>query len=126
MQALYEIQGQRVMVVDDEPLLRGLCSSLLSSWGYEVTEAHDGQDALEKLRLASVDAVLVDINMPRLRGDALLACLRREQPALPVVIMSSDFMETTRTRVLDLGASSFLAKPFRPIQLKEHISQALL
>lgn len=114
------------MVVDDEPLLRGLCSSLLSSWGYQVTEAHDGQDALEKLHETTVDAVLVDINMPRLRGDALLACLRRKHPQLPVVIMSSDFMQTTRERVLDLGASSFLPKPFRPVQLKQHISQALL
>ena len=66
---------QRILVVDDEPMLRGLCVTLLASWGYLVTEASDGQEALEMLRQYPVDVVLLDMNMPRLRGDAcLLAC----------------------------------------------------
>ena len=113
------------MVVDDEPLLRKLCCSLLASWGYEVIEAADGLAALDKLREAPVDAVLVDINMPRLGGDGLLAQLRPKYPQLPVVIMSSDLRQGIQERMLRLGANSFLRKPFRPVQLQEHIAQAL-
>jgi DNA-binding response OmpR family regulator len=124
MLMLCQEQPQRILVVDDEPMLRGLCATLLTSWGYHVAEAQDGQDALEKLREVPVDAVLLDMNMPRLRGDALLARLRRERPALPVIIMSSEG-DGARRRVLGLGASSFLMKPFRPAQLKDHINNAL-
>jgi DNA-binding response OmpR family regulator len=124
MLMLCQEQPRRVLVVDDEPMLRGLCATLLTSWGYQVDEAFDGQDALEKLRVGQVDAVLLDMNMPRLRGDALLARLRSERPKLPVIIMSSEG-EGARKRALNLGASSFLLKPFRPAQLKDHITHAL-
>ena len=76
MQMLCQEHVQRILVVDDEPMLRGLCVTLLASWGYLVIEASDGQEALEKLREYPVDVVLLDMNMPRLRGDALLARLR--------------------------------------------------
>lgn len=115
--------ARHVLVVDDEPSVRGVCATLLAEWGYEVSEACDGQDALEKLTQLSVDAMLLDVDMPRLRGDALLERLTCERPNLPVVIMSSDGQEV-QTRVLDLGARSFLVKPFRPAQLKAHITHA--
>jgi CheY-like chemotaxis protein len=113
-----------VLVVDDEPTVRSVCAALLANWGYAVTEAHDGQDALEKLAEITVDAVLLDVNMPRLRGDLLLARLREERPCLPVVIMSSDGQEV-QARVLHLGATSFLTKPFGAAQLRDHITRAL-
>jgi CheY-like chemotaxis protein len=124
MQMLCPDQVQRILVADDEPMLRALCVTLLASWGYQVTEAHDGRDALSKVHEQSFDAVLLDMNMPHLRGDVLLARLRHERPELPVIIMSSEG-ENARRRVLGLGASSFLAKPFRPAQLKDHIAHAL-
>lgn len=124
MQMLCQEPVQRILVVDDEPMLRGLCVTLLASWGYLVTEACDGHEALEMLRQYPVDVVLLDMNMPRLRGDALLARLRRERPGLPVIIMSSEG-DGVRKKVLGLGASSFLTKPFRPAQLKDHIRHAL-
>ena len=105
-------------------MLRDLCTALLADWGYTPMEAQDGLDALEKLEGNPVDAVLLDVNMPRLRGDALLARLRAEHPGLPVIIMSSE-AGSVRENVLGLGASSFLVKPFRPSQLKDHITHAL-
>ena len=124
MQMLHSETVRRVLVVDDEPMLRDLCSTLLETWGYSPVEAHDGQDALEQLGRSSVDIVLLDVNMPRLRGDALLARLRQEHPELPVIIMSSEG-DNVRSNVMGLGASSFLVKPFRPSQLQDHIRHAL-
>ena len=124
LQTLNQEPVRRVLVVDDEPMLRDLCSALLTTWGYKTVEARDGQEALEKLDHASVDAVLLDVNMPRLRGDVLLAQLRKKRPELPVIIMSSEG-GSVRENVLGLGASSFLVKPFRPAQLKDHITHAL-
>jgi CheY-like chemotaxis protein len=124
MQMLCPEPAPRILVADDEPMLRTLCATLPASWGYQVTEARDGRDALAKLQETSFDAALLDMNMPHLRGDVLLARLRHERPQLPVIIMSSDG-DIARRRVLGLGASSFLAKPFRPAQLKDHIAQVL-
>jgi type IV pili sensor histidine kinase/response regulator len=125
-------------VVDDEPMLRALCTMLLADWGFRVLEARDGQEAWELLQRASasfdagelareqnvIDAVLLDVNMPRLRGDALLVQLRRAYPGLPVIMMSSE-ADDVRNRVLSLGASSFLVKPFRPAELESHLTHAL-
>jgi CheY-like chemotaxis protein len=99
---------------------------LLDDWGYGVTEARDGQEAWELLEQAavSVDAVLLDVNMPRLGGEALLARLRRDYPSVQVIMMSSEADEVRRN-ALNLGASSFLVKPFRPAELRNHIDHAL-
>jgi CheY-like chemotaxis protein len=124
MRLLYAHHARRILVVDDEPLVRTLCATLLQDWGYDVTEAQDGVDALAKLAEFAFDAVLLDLNMPRLRGDAVLAQLRHERPDLPVIMMSSDGHEV-RSRVLHLGARSFLTKPFSPPQLRDHVASVL-
>jgi CheY-like chemotaxis protein len=123
MRLLYAEDARRILVVDDEPLVRTVCTTLLTDWGYEVSEAQDGQEALEMVAQLRVDAVLLDINMPRLRGDAVLAKLRERRPELPVVMMSSDGLDV-QARLLDLGARSFLAKPFVPEELRDHIARA--
>lgn len=114
----------RILVVDDEPLLRSVCVSLLVAWGYAVCEARDGEEALALEAQIHIDAVLLDVHMPRLPGDAVLAVLRKRRPDLPVVMMSSD-IGALQARVRELGARSFLSKPFAPTQLRHHISRAL-
>jgi DNA-binding NarL/FixJ family response regulator len=101
----------RVLVVDDEPLVRGVLVDVLSESGFDVVgQAVDGLDALEVARGVSADVVLLDIKMPRLDGIACAARLRDEQPGLPVVILSAYDDEALRESAAEAGAVAFLLK----------------
>ena len=76
----------KILVVDDEAAARRGLVSLLSGWGYEVEEAGDGQEALEKAVAGMPAVVISDLVMPRMDGDALLKALREEVPFAAVIL----------------------------------------
>ena len=80
-----------LLVVEDEPTLRELFSSLLSAAGYSVAQAKDGFDALEEIRRRRPALILSDLNMPRMTGFELLSVIRRRFPAMHVIAMSGAF-----------------------------------
>jgi CheY-like chemotaxis protein len=81
--------GNRVLLVDDEPLIRKLISGNLVAAGYVVQTAADGLDALGKLRAGLPDLIISDLNMPRMSGLELLAVVRKRFPQIPVLVISS-------------------------------------
>ncbi len=81
--------GNRVLLVEDEPIIRKLISGYLVAAGYVVQTAADGLDALGKLRAGLPDLIISDLNMPRMSGDALLAVVRKRFPQIPVMVISS-------------------------------------
>jgi DNA-binding NarL/FixJ family response regulator len=108
----------RVLVVDDDPLVRGVLVDLLAEAGFDIVgQAVDGLEALEIARRVEPDVVLLDINMPRLDGIACCARLRDEHPRTHVVILSAEQDDELRARAFEAGASAFLAKggPFAEI-----------
>jgi DNA-binding response OmpR family regulator len=116
---------KRVLVVDDDYELAGLLALALYRAGYEVEVASSGIAALERVRRAPVDLVLVDWNMPIMGGAAFLREWRRNgyRDAPPVVVMSgaSDALEIA----LQLGAAAVIAKPFRIDELEALLLQVL-
>ena len=80
----------RVLLVDDEPLVRKFISLHLVAAGYVVRVAVDGLDALAKLRAGPVDLIISDLKMPRMSGVELLEVVRRRFPQIPVIVISSD------------------------------------
>ena len=80
--------GQRVLLVDDEPLIRKLISGYLLAAGYVVKTAVDGLDALGKLRAGLPDLIISDLNMPRMSGMELLHIVRNRFPQIPVIVIS--------------------------------------
>jgi CheY-like chemotaxis protein len=78
----------RVLVVDDEPLVRASTADMLTDMGYEVKEAESGAEALALARAGELDLVVTDHLMPGLSGTELAAVLRREKPGLPILIVS--------------------------------------
>ncbi|MCA2981069.1 MAG: response regulator, partial [Myxococcaceae bacterium] len=103
---------QRVLVVDDSPLTRGLLVALLESVGYEVAEAADGADALARMEREAVDLVVTDLEMPRVDGLELTRRLKAA-PALqhlPVVIVTTRGSEQDRRRGLEAGADGYVTK----------------
>lgn len=112
----------KVMVVDDEALVRTLSRRMLESAGYQVYEAADGVEALAALdRLERVDAVVTDLRMPHMDGFALAAHLARRSPRIPTLIISG--FDHHADRMAELVP--VLPKPFSSEQLLEGVRQVL-
>jgi DNA-binding response OmpR family regulator len=103
----------RLLVVDDEEDVRLLISRILSEKGYEVIEARNGEDALERLREQPVDLMVLDLMMPEVDGWEVLRRLRSVPDAPPVVIVTALGDYAALSRGIREGASAYVIKPFR-------------
>ena len=109
-----DLRKRTILVVDDEEVVRELLAGLLSQEGYEVLRAENGKTAVALLesRAASIDLVVLDMIMPRMKGEQVLARLRG-MPASPKVVISSGFMtEEQRDKLKEYGVDGFLDKPY--------------
>ena len=112
-----------VLLVDDEEAVRGLARRVLERGGYQVLEAANGEEALSTLadHRASVRAVVLDLTMPGLGGEATLQRIRRDNPDLPVIVSSGYVPEEEGM----LAGVPFLAKPYRPSELVDAVKKAI-
>ena len=117
-----------VLYVDDEGDLRELAQfSLELDPEMRVTTAASGPEALERLRQAPVDVVLLDVMMPKMDGPAVLAALRAEiGTSPPVIFVTARALPDERRRLLDLGALDVITKPFDPTLLAQDVRAALV
>jgi two-component system chemotaxis response regulator CheY len=116
-----------ILAVDDSPSMRKMVAFTLTGAGYQVVEAIDGQDALDKAAQQSFDLVLTDQNMPRLDGLGLTRKLRdhpqfKNTPILMLTTESSDLMKQAGKAA---GATGWLVKPFDPTRLIEVIKMVI-
>lgn len=116
----------KLLVVDDDPLIRSCLRDLAEAWGYACDEAGDGEIAWELLRACPYDLVLLDLNLPKLDGLSICRRLRQAGGPQPLVLMLTA-RDTNHDKVvgLDLGADDYLVKPFDPDVLRARV-QALL
>lgn len=117
----------RVLVVDDEPDVREVLRRALSHWGYEVMEAGDGSEALEKCSWALPDIVLMDVAMPVMDGFQALRKLR-ESPSFgstPVVLVTTHPASVGEPIAMSLGCQHYISKPFDLDVLNSTIKVAL-
>jgi DNA-binding response OmpR family regulator len=104
----------RVLVVDDSSVVRGFLQNYLSQDGHEVITANTGEDALEVISRQNVDLVFLDLLMPGMSGVDVLRTLSESPNRPPVIVLTADIQDTTRTEVMELGAAEFLSKPPAP------------
>jgi two-component system, OmpR family, KDP operon response regulator KdpE len=111
-------------VVDDEPQIRRVMRTTLSSQGYVITEAKTGEEALELMRKERPDLILLDVNMPGMGG--LEACreIRRASDA-PIIMLTIRNAERDKVAALDAGADDYVVKPFGIEELLARIRAAL-
>jgi DNA-binding NtrC family response regulator len=114
----------KILVVDDETAARRGLVSLLSGWGYDVEEAADGQEGLEKAVAGMPAVVISDLVMPRLDGDALLKALREEVPFAAVILLTGQGTIETAVTAMKDGAYDYLTKPVDVARLKLIIPKA--
>jgi two-component system chemotaxis response regulator CheY len=116
-----------ILAVDDSASLRQMVAFTLKSSGFDVIEAVDGQDALDKLRERPVDLVLTDQNMPRMDGITLVRHLRSQPQyqSTPILILTTESSDDMKQAGRAAGATGWLVKPFDPRRLVEVIRKVL-
>jgi two-component system, OmpR family, KDP operon response regulator KdpE len=114
----------RILVVDDDPQIRRVLKVTLSGQGFEVDDARDGDAALEKLREARFDLVLLDINMPGMSGLDVCRAVRGTSE-IAIIMLTVRDNERDTVEALDAGADDYVTKPFKPSELSARIRAAL-
>ncbi len=103
--------SRRVLIAEDDATIRQLYSLILQNSGYEVVEAVDGQEALDKFLAQPCDMVITDMNMPRMSGLELIQRLRRDYPNVYIMLITAYGTRDTRKEALHAGSDDYLAKP---------------
>jgi two-component system chemotaxis response regulator CheY len=114
---------KRVLAVDDAGLVRRYYRNILEGAGYEVDEAINGLEAIEKLLKDSVDLLIIDINMPQMDGLSLLRYLRRQPAplcAIPALVSSTEAEAHDMEAARAAGANLYLVKPIKPETLVQY------
>jgi two-component system response regulator MprA len=118
------MKGGKILVIDDEPMVREAVGRVLSSEGYAVAYAHDGADAIARLAADPPDAILLDLMMPGMNGRQFLSALRTEIGSdLPVVVMTA--VHGLGQRAISLGATDVVEKPFDVDELLNKVALAV-
>lgn len=115
------------MVVDDEPMARTLLRLMLVRAGFEVVEAIDGYDALEKLKESPPDLIILDVMMPGMDGFAVCSNVRKEPATadVPIIMLSAKSDMSSVNEGMIAGATKYLTKPVSPENLTRHVRDIL-
>ena len=108
---------ERILVVDDEEVLRNLAKEVLSEEGYQVTLASSGEEALEQFKRNSFHLVIADLKMPGMDGIELLKKIKEQDKDMQVILLTSYLSPTTALSSLEAGAFWYLTKPLDDISI---------
>jgi len=111
----------RILVADDETEIRQLLRLYIEKDGYEVVEACDGKEALEKLENDHIDLALLDIMMPFVNGYQIVQKIRASSN-IPIIMISAKIQDEDKILGLDLGADDYITKPFNPLEAMARIN----
>jgi DNA-binding response OmpR family regulator len=116
---------KKILVIDDSNILRRIITFNLKSAGYEVIEAINGKEGLEKIESDNPDMIFLDIMMPIMDGFTVLKELKNNDSQIPVVVLTAKGGESDEETALNLGAKKVLTKPFSPKLLVDTVKELL-
>jgi two-component system cell cycle response regulator DivK len=118
---------KKILVADDKASSRELVRTVLEHSGYEVFEAADGAEALEKVLANTPDLVLLDLQMPKLDGFGVIAKLRNEERfrTVPIVALTANAMQGDCEKAMAAGFSGYITKPIRLPFLRSEVERLL-
>lgn len=114
----------KILVIDDEPQIRRILRETLTSAGYEVDDARNGVEGLEKVRTFHPDLVLLDMNMPEMAGMEACSSIRADSN-IAIIMLTVRKSDADKVAALDAGADDFITKPFSTPELLARIRAAL-
>lgn len=111
--------AQTILTVDDSRTMRDMLKQVLTEAGYKVLQAVDGLDGLDVLRNAAPNAIITDINMPRLDGFGFIERVRAERRlfGVPILVLTTEFSAEKKGRARSAGATGWIVKPFDAFKL---------
>jgi two-component system, OmpR family, KDP operon response regulator KdpE len=118
------MNSARILVVDDDPQIRRVLRTALIAQGYEVADARNGEEAVEKLHVEKPDLVILDMNMPRMNGLETCRSIRTTSE-VPIIMLTVRDAESDKVGALDAGADDYMTKPFSSPELLARIRAAL-
>jgi two-component system, OmpR family, response regulator len=114
----------KILIVDDDPLIRELVRVFLRNEGFDVYEASDGIEALSKLETVKADMVILDVMMPNMDGWELCRQLRADYD-LPLLMLTAKGETSQKIKGFQLGTDDYLVKPFEPLELVARVNALL-
>jgi DNA-binding NtrC family response regulator len=115
----------KILVIDDESIVRTSCNRALSPEGYEVKLSQNGADALKMLEEESFDLVLTDLKMPDIDGIEVLKMIKERWPQTEVIVVTGYQTVDTAVKSIKLGAFDYIEKPFTPDSLIAAVNNAI-
>src|SRR3954467_5303661 len=115
----------RILVVDDQEMMRDSLAATLAREGHEVVAAGDGQAGVSRLSSAKFDLLISDLKMPKMTGIELLAEAKKIRPEMPVVLMTAFATVATAVEAMKLGAYDYIQKPFDGEEIKLLVDRTL-
>ena len=117
--------AKKILAVDDSKTMREMVSFTLKGAGYEVVDAEDGQQALERLKGVRVDAVITDLNMPNMNGYELIRALRADPnyKMAPILMLTTEGDDAKKVEGKAAGATGWIVKPFNPEKLVQVVKK---
>ena len=111
--------GKTILIVDDSATIRQVVGMTLKGAGYEVMEASDGKDALNKIDGKKINLIISDVNMPNMDGITLIARLRAlpQYKFTPLIMLTTESQEDKKVAGKKAGATGWVVKPFDPARL---------
>ncbi len=116
---------QRILVIDDEAIVRVSCDRVLGPEGYDVELTSRGDEALRRLDAERFDLVLTDLKMPDMDGLEVLKKIKEKWPHIPVIIITGYGTISTAVQAIKLGAYEYIEKPFNPEDILSAVKRSL-
>ncbi|MHB8573487.1 MAG: response regulator [Candidatus Dormibacteria bacterium] len=116
---------KKILVVDDEPMIRKAIKLACEKEGYEIVEAENGTDALKAVEADKPNLVLLDLMLPDISGFDVCRDIRKADPRVPIIILSAKTEEIDIVVGLEIGADDYITKPFRARELLARIAAHL-
>jgi len=116
-------QEVRILVVDDEAIIREFVGEVLED--YQVSQAVNGQDAIDRIPELLPTLIITDIKMPVKSGDEVIKFAKHFDPRIPIIVITGYTSLDTANECVRMGADGFLAKPFTIAQLRDEVAKCL-
>lgn len=117
--------AKKALTVDDSRTMRDMVSFTLKNAGFEVVEAEDGKDALNKIKGHKLDVIITDLNMPNMNGIELIKSLRAQDDYkfTPILMLTTESDDTKKSEGKTAGATGWIVKPFNPEKLIQVVNK---
>jgi Response regulators consisting of a CheY-like receiver domain and a winged-helix DNA-binding domain len=118
---------QKVLIADDDPVIRMTLRAMMEKNGFQVIEAEDGQSALQLVQIAPPNLLLLDLNMPQMNGQQVIRYLKEDpiNSGIPIIVLTSEADEKNQEETLNAGADDYIVKPLKPTLVVARVNAAL-